>query len=71
MELLTVKPGQPLYEETGPPAFFFCGYWDGEAHLLRFGPEDGVDDAIRKCKRLRAGHRPGKRLDFGDRMGTE
>lgn len=71
MEHIVLKPGQPLYEADGPPSMFFCGFWDGHAHLLRFGPEDGVDDAIRECRRFRTLRRPGKRLDFPPGIAQE
>ena len=64
MELVKLKPGEPLYEGGGPPSLFFCGYWDGYAHLLRFGAGEGVDDAVAVCEKQRAQWGRKKRLDF-------
>lgn len=53
MERITAKVGEPFYESSGPPSLFAVGQFNGEIHLLRFGPDDQAADIQREAARIR------------------
>ncbi len=53
MEVLVVKYGSPIPNGCDPSRDVLAFGWGGEATIIRCGPHDDIDDAIRQVPHIR------------------
>ncbi len=53
MEVITVKYGSPIPNGCDPSRDVLAFGWMGEATIIRCGPDDDIDDAIRRVPHVR------------------
>ncbi len=53
IEVLTVKAGSVIPRGCDPAREVFAYYWNGNATILRAGPDEDIDDVIRQVPHVR------------------
>ncbi len=53
MEVIEVDYGSPIPEGGDPPRYVIAFGWMGKATVIRIGPHDDLDDALRRVPHLR------------------